>query len=62
VGFVPEPEQLDELEDESDIFTEEDEEDLEIPHPDRYTVEVRLPSASPPLGTVLKRGAGSLGG
>jgi hypothetical protein len=62
IGFVPDPKaHEDELADESDVF-EEDEEELEIPHPDRYTMEVRLPTASSPLGTMFRRGTGSLAG
>lgn len=61
VGFVSDPEVEDDLSDESDIFEAEDE-DLDTPHPDRYTVEVRLPTASSPLGSVMLRGRSSMGG
>ena len=61
VGFVSDPEALDNLADESDIFEDEDE-DLDTPHPDRYTVEVRLPTAGSPLGSVMLRGRSSRGG
>ncbi len=58
---MSDPEALDDLADESDIFEAEDE-DFDTPHPDRYTVEVRLPTASSPLGSVMLRGRSSRGG
>lgn len=53
VGFVQEPGMIDSLSDESDIGVEEEEDDT--PHPDRYTMQVWLATATSTVGNVLSQ-------